>query len=258
MFPILFSVGSLTIHSYGAFIALGYLSTVFITNRLAARAGLPPSFFTATCFYALIAGLLGSRLLFVATQWTYFSVHKEEMFLIWQGGMVFYGGFIAGFAAALINIWLAKLSYWACLDILAVALPVGQAFGRLGCFAAGCCHGSACALPWAVTIDSELVDASLRGIPIHPVQIYELGLLLFLALGLYIVWRRGAIAGTVTLLYCAGYSILRFFIENFRGDNVRGFVRGGPLSTSQAIALVILLMSGACYLLMRYRRRVCA
>lgn len=137
MFPVLFSFHSLTIHSYGVFIAIGYLCTIWITSRLAERSGLPAKRFAAVCFYALLAGLVGSRLLFVFTQWSYFSEHPLEIMAIWQGGMVFYGGFVSGFIAALHYFYLVKLPMLPALDILGIVLPIGQAWGRLGCFAAG-------------------------------------------------------------------------------------------------------------------------
>lgn len=239
MFPILFQSGSLVIHSYGFFIALGYLATVTACSYLSVRADLLAINFVSICFYALIFGLVGARMLFVATQWEYFKTHQDEVWQLWRGGMVFYGAFLSGLAAVLVFIFFKKMPLLRTLDILAVALPLGQAIGRIGCFAAGCCHGSLCDLPWAVHIDSDLVDPILRGKPIHPVQLYESVGLFVLSAFLFFLWKKNYRAGLTSLVYCLAYACLRFYLEFYRGDSIRGFWWNSGLSTSQGIALII-------------------
>jgi phosphatidylglycerol:prolipoprotein diacylglycerol transferase len=124
------------------------------------------------------------------------------------------------------------------------ALIVGQAIGRLGCFAAGCCFGKPATVPWAVTF-TDVYAARQTGTPmdtpVHPTQIYE-SLACFLIFG-FLLWLapRKRFHGQVTLAYVALYSSARFAIEYFRGDADRGSVFGGLLSTSQLIAVVLLM-----------------
>jgi phosphatidylglycerol:prolipoprotein diacylglycerol transferase len=158
----------------------------------------------------------------------------------------------------LTSIWFFRkhrLPVWVMTDILAPSVALGHAIGRLGCFTAGCCYGKPTTMPWGVTFTDpyakEIVGVPL-GIALHPTQLYEalvefalFGLLVFLA-------GRKKFDGQIFWTYVFGYSIARFVIEFFRGDLERGFVFGGALSTSQVIAL--LLVVAASFALLTLRR----
>jgi phosphatidylglycerol:prolipoprotein diacylglycerol transferase len=132
------------------------------------------------------------------------------------------------------------------LDVLAPAVALGQAIGRLGCFAAGCCFGTPSNVIWAVTFHDEgaraLVGVPL-GIPLHPSQLYEsLGVFILLAWLLNVLKRR-RFPGQVFVFYLFGYSVLRFCLEFMRGDLARGTVFGGAVSTSQFIAILVAFLT---------------
>jgi phosphatidylglycerol:prolipoprotein diacylglycerol transferase len=142
--------------------------------------------------------------------------------------------------------WYARrhgLPGWATADVLAPGVILGQAIGRLGCFAAGCCYGKPASVPWAVTF----TDVNVRAVgtpmdtPLHPSQLYEsiLAFLLFFALLWLADHKR--FAGQVVLSYAIGYSVIRFILEFWRGDPGRGSLFGGAVSTSQVIAIVLVL-----------------
>jgi len=125
-------------------------------------------------------------------------------------------------------------------DLVAPPLALGQAIGRLGCFAAGCCYGKACDLPWAVTFTDpragRLTGVTLD-VPLHPTQIYHaLADLAILAITTTLM-RRRRFEGQVFWVYVLSYAVLRFVVEFFRGDTVRGLYFGQRLSTSQIIAV---------------------
>src|SRR5207245_2716245 len=158
-----------------------------------------------------------------------------------QPGLVFYGGLVGGAAGAWAYCRLYKISLLRFADCAAPGLALGHALGRVGCFFAGCCYGRPVAPSFPLAIVRD-------GVPRHPVQLYEAaGLML---LGLVLSTSAPRPPGRLVTLYLIGYAVLRLFSEALRGDDeARGFVIGHVISTSQAIAIAILL--GA--LVVRYR-----
>jgi phosphatidylglycerol:prolipoprotein diacylglycerol transferase len=242
MFPVLFEVGGLPIQSYGFFIALGYVAALLLTRRLASARGLSAADFSDLTFFCLLVGILGARALFVLTNLTYYLGRPGEIFSFWSGGLVFYGGFLLVMPMLFLFFRFRGIPWRAGLDTLAPGLALGHAIGRIGCLAAGCCHGSYCEYPWAIHLNTDLVEPALRGAPIHPVQVYE-SLGLFLLCGwLLLLGKRKPASGTVATAYVMGYALLRFGVEFFRGDSIRGSAFG--ISTSQALALGLFVAAG--------------
>lgn len=243
MFPTLFHIDSYAVHSYGFFIALGYLVALAISTHAGRLEGIAGSRFTDLAFIAISSGLVGGRILFVLTNLKYFLSSPLEILYIWQGGLVFFGGLVAAIPAILLYVHKTKLPVYKTLDILTLGLVIGHAFGRIGCLGAGCCHGAICTLPWGVKMYSDMIEPSLRGMPIHPTQLYEAIALFVLFIFLWRVWRKGSFDGQVSFLYLMLYSVIRSVIEVFRGDSVRGFVVPNLISTSQAISILVFLMA---------------
>jgi phosphatidylglycerol:prolipoprotein diacylglycerol transferase len=238
MHPVLFSIGRFNIiHSYGLMIAIGILVGLFLAWRQAAREGIDPNKIIDITFYLLVSALIGSRLLFVLMNFQEYAADPIKIFKIWEGGLVFYGGLIPAVA---VGIWYIKrlgLPLWQVTDIFAPSVAIGHAFGRIGCFLAGCCYGKPSTLPWAVTFTDPRSLAPL-GIPLHPTQLYSsLGLFAIFAV---LIWlrKRKAFQGEIFWSYALMYSVFRFFIEFLRGDP-RGSVLGGLLSTTQAIGIPV-------------------
>jgi phosphatidylglycerol:prolipoprotein diacylglycerol transferase len=251
MHPVLFNLGSIPIHSYGVLIAIGFLAGTWLMRREALKQKWNSEKIVDYCFMSLLVGFAGARTIFIITQWDYFIKHPMEVFYVWEGGLVFYGGPLAAIPYTLWFVKKNKMSIRALGDIAVQSLTLGHGFGRLGCFAAGCCHGSACNLPWAVRLNSPLVEESLRGVPIHPVQIYESAALFILFAILRYFYKRRSFSGQIILIYFMAYSIIRPITEAFRGDTVRGFVFGSALSTSQFISIIMFLGALAYYLYLR-------
>lgn len=254
MFPVLIEIGGTKVHSYGFFIALGYVAALLLGRWLARGRGLDPGPFMDIAFIAIVSGVIGARLLFVITMPGYFAEHPGEIFDFWSGGLVFYGGFILATLACLAYGWIRRMPIRLSTDIVVTGVAFAHGFGRIGCLAAGCCHGSSCTYPWAIKNDSSFVVESLRGQSIHPVQLYE-SFSLFALTGLlvWIIRGRKLADGGAAIVYLMGYAAIRFVMEMFRGDIDRGFVLGGWLSTSQFIALGLFALGGG--LLFAFVRR---
>ena len=237
MYPILFQIGSFKIHTYGVFIALGFLTGIILALREAKRVGEEPENILDLTFYLIIAAIVGSRLLYIILNYRYYIENPVEMVKIWSGGLVFYGGFVL---ALIVGIWYIRKSHlplWKTVDVIAPSIAIGQAIGRLGCFSAGCCYGKETTFPWAVTFSNPESLARL-GIPIHPTQLYSSLDALFIFLILTVVKRFKKFDGLLIWLYVLLYSITRSIIEIFRGDD-RGFMFEGTLSISQFIGIIL-------------------
>ncbi|MFH1529323.1 MAG: prolipoprotein diacylglyceryl transferase family protein [Pseudomonadota bacterium] len=210
---------------YGVLVALGMACGVGVGWILAPRTGLSRKAFSDVAFAALVAGLLGARLLFVLVEWETFRdlcASGQDCWAavkVWKGGLVYYGGLLSGLAGGLAWARFAGLPLADAAALFAVGQPLGHAVGRAGCLVRGCCYGQVHAgLPWA------LEDR-------HPTAIYEIigeGLLFALTLGVFLretrrdrprLWRPLGV-------YLGSYAALRFLVECFRGDPQRGFLVG--------------------------------
>jgi len=245
MHPILFeipkimlggwSIGPIPIRMYGLMIGIGFLLGIMLASRRAKKEGIDPERIMDMGVYLLLAAIIGSRLLYVLTALHEFTANPLDVFAIWKGGLVFYGGLLA---AVPVGIWYVrkhKLPVWKTADIMAPYIALAHAFGRLGCFFAGCCYGAPCSGPVCITFSDPHSLAPL-GVPLVPTQLMESGgeFLTFLVLSL--LWRKRKYDGQIFWLYPLFYSVLRFIIEFYRGDTIRGLYFGGLVSTSQIIA----------------------
>jgi phosphatidylglycerol:prolipoprotein diacylglycerol transferase len=249
------SLGPFTLHTYGVLLAVAFLAGLWVVNRQARKAGLDAVRVTDMAVWVLIAGLVGAKLLLLAVEWRYYLRNPREMLSILQSGGVFYGGLLGGILVAWVCVRRYSLPGWPTADALAPGLILGQSIGRLGCFAAGCCYGRPAQVPWAVTFRDVYATRAVgtpMDTPLHPTQIYESLAAFVIFLGLLWLTPRKRYHGEVVLAYAVSYSVARFAIEFFRGDPDRGFVFGGLLSTSQLIAILLVLGAG---LLLPYLRK---
>ena len=253
MHPILFeipriafgswAIGPIPIRLYGLMIGLGFVIGITLAARQAKKEGVAPERVLDLGVYMLLTAIVGSRVLFVLTNLREFAGRPWEAFALWKGGLVFYGGLLA---AVPVGIWYVRrhrLPVWKTADIMAPSIALGQAFGRLGCFFAGCCYGATCSLPFGITFNDPHSLAP-RGVPLYPTQLMESGgdTLIFMTL----LWLRRSkkFDGQLFWTYVLFYAVLRFSIEFFRGDEIRGLYFGGAISTSQIIAIGMFMLSG--------------
>jgi phosphatidylglycerol---prolipoprotein diacylglyceryl transferase len=227
------------IGSYGALLALAVLVGGSLALRSAVRLGLDAGAFVASIAAAIGSGLFGAALAFSALE------------LLTRGslgtfGMIFYGGAIAGGLGFALSARAHRLQLATALDACLPALPIAHAVGRLGCWFGGCCYGAAWSGPWAVAYAHAWAPAAHPPLPRHPWPLYEVAVLL----GLALLFGSRAVAppgsGRRSAQYVLAYALLRCGLEPFRGDVSRG-VLWGVVSTSQLISLALAL-GAACWL----------
>ncbi len=263
MHPVLFELFGFPIHVYGLLIASGFLLAMNLARRQSEREGEDPEQIADLAFLALVAGLVGARIVFIFTKLDEYASNPLEVVMFWRGGLVFYGGFIG---AALFVIYFCRkhrLDYFKIVDILIPYLAMAHAFGRLGCLAAGCCFGKPTELPWGIVfpvnsmphsqqVSDGLIAVHDHPIPIHPTQLYEAGAEILLFAILLVFRTRKRFHGQLFLTWLASYSIIRSLIEILRGDKERGLYYG--LSTSQWISLAVAVTAVTLFVVLWKRR----
>jgi phosphatidylglycerol:prolipoprotein diacylglycerol transferase len=141
MYPNLFSIGPLTIHTYGLFVALGFTVALLVTLRIGKAKGIKTQQVMDMGFIMILMAIIGSRLTYVVMNFSRYRAHPIDIFRIWEGGLVFSGGLVA---VVIVMAWYIRrqhLSFWRMGDLWAPGIAIGQAIGRVGCFMAGCCYG---------------------------------------------------------------------------------------------------------------------
>lgn len=250
MYPELFRIGSFPITSYGIWLAVGMLLALFVASRLAARDGLPRERIYDLGLWTLLGGLLGSKILMI------FVEPNVEIFTLdfLRSGGVFYGGLIGGFLTVAGMMWYYKLPFWKAADAFAPAVALGQAFGRQGCFAAGCCWGKPTDWFWGVHFTEAgheytgvpMYGPSNEDLYLHPTQLIESFTMLAVFAFLFWLHRRKKFDGQILIAYGIIYSIFRFSIEFIRDDprgDLLGLTTATGLSTSQLVSLVVAIAS---------------
>jgi phosphatidylglycerol---prolipoprotein diacylglyceryl transferase len=145
------------------------------------------------------------------------------------------------------------MAVWKTFDLFAPGLALGDFFGRIGCFFAGCCYGRECSYPWAVTfIDPQ--SLARIGIALHPTQLYSSAAALATFVLLWIWSSRKRFDGQLALLWIFSYSFFRLIIEYFRGDP-RGYLVMGTFAVSQVIAALLVIVSLALLAVLKNRYR---
>jgi phosphatidylglycerol:prolipoprotein diacylglycerol transferase len=241
MFPDLFSIGPLTIHTYGLFMAAGFFFGMIVTLKIAKLEGITPQQIMDMGLNIIISAIVGSRLLYTLLNFTYYSENPVAIFKIWEGGLVFSGGIIGVIIAMF---WYAKrrnLSLLKIGDLWAPAAALGQAIGRIGCFMSGCCYGKPTDLKWGVVFTHPNSLAPLN-IQLHPTQIYSSmsGFIIFFIL--LKIRSKKTFEGQVFLWFLILHSTARLAIERFRGD-YRGFILNSDMSVTQLVTVFILIAS---------------
>jgi phosphatidylglycerol:prolipoprotein diacylglycerol transferase len=127
--------------SYGLMIAVGFLVSLWLLQRRGRRMGLDPEALFDMATVALLGGIVGARLFYVVHHWSEFSESPLSVLAFWRGGLAFYGGVMGGSAGLFGVVWWRRLPLRRTLDVAASLLPLGHAFGRVGCFLNGCCFG---------------------------------------------------------------------------------------------------------------------
>lgn len=280
MHPTLITWHGLGFHTWGLMITIAFSAACLVLGSRARRIGVDPDRLVPLYLLSPVLGLLGARLLhFTMAEPELFFQHPLAFFDMNQGGFAFYGGVIVGALGGMLWAWLSKLPVLKLLDLCAPPIMLGLAFGRIGCFFAGCCHGrpvdlaetgtllslqggrivSVDGFPWVALVYLKHIGVGdIHDVPVFPTQPWEaIGAfgLFFLLSWMHRNARRfdGQIIGSMLVLYAG----LRFTVETFRGDTVRGIDYLGLFSTSQMVSFVGFVL-GLGVLVARARRGVAA
>lgn len=248
MRPILFHIGDHAVATYGLLAAGGWVLGIYCWLRQLPHMGLrggEREFWHLV--YLLIAGaLVGGKLLALVY---YGAAGARELLTNFSSGFVYLGGVIGSGLCGFFFLKIKGHVFFEKADFFAAGLAIGHAVGRVGCLAAGCCHGFPTTLPWGVRFTdpgAAIFPREWLGVALHPTPLYEVAgeVAIFLALTFYFQRRRiaGTLApGLVSMAYLAMYGVLRFVVDFWRGDDPTA--RIGPLTMSQGVSLVLVAVT---------------
>ncbi|MBO7166223.1 MAG: prolipoprotein diacylglyceryl transferase [Kiritimatiellae bacterium] len=254
MFPELFSIGPITLKTYGLCMALGFLAAWQVLSYFAKKAGKSPDSFSNLLILMMVSGIVGSRIAYVIEHWQKeFASHPELIIRVDQGGLMFYGGLILSILTFLIWCKCKKEPIVKFADMMAVVIPLGHAFGRIGCFFFGCCYGKvsdcACAISfpagspaWHEQVSQKLIESrATESLPVLPTQLFESISVLLLFIVLFFLYKKFGqkYQGLITGAYLSLYALIRFGLECLRGDPRAGV---GVLSIGQTISSILLVI----------------
>lgn len=258
MHPVLFRIGSFEIGTYGLLLAVGFFLALGLASRLARKDGLSMEGITDLAITVLIAGVVGAKVLMVVVDLLN-GRPAAEVFSIGtlRAGGFIHGGVIAGAAAFFWRMRTNRLPYAETMDTLVAPLALGQAIGRLGCFFAGCCYGTACERPWAVTFTDPAAyrfSETPLNLPLHPVQLYSSALNFTVLAVLLLLHTRRTVKGTVFGAYFVLEGIARMVVETWRNDPDRGTWLGQAWLSTGRLTGFLFVLFGVGVLTWAYRR----
>jgi len=255
----------LPLHSYGLMLAIAFLSAIGLAEKRAPLENISPRDIGILSIGIIIAALIGSRLFYHL-----FEVPPRnllDIFAVWRGGLVVYGGIICAVATVWVMMVRRKMPVGATFDVFSAPLALGIFLGRLGCFFAGCCYGnattSACGIVFPKDAQvyghlhkivmekteaySQIPENFIENIaaqnyelvPVHPTQLYESFLALAGFVLILLFYKKKGFSGEAFLWVLGYYAIIRFFLETMRIDTPRDLFLGS-FSLSQAIGLIAL------------------
>jgi phosphatidylglycerol:prolipoprotein diacylglycerol transferase len=249
----IFRIGPLSISPFGLMMVVAFFASYLQLRRNLIRLEMgDDEDASAVLLAAALGGILGAKIY-------YAILYRDWRLLFERYGLVWYGGFILGTLAVLWTIRRRRLAPWSSADAIAPALPLGYAFGRIGCFLVGDDYGRPTDLPWGVEFPVGLPPtdvANLRDqfgiefpasmpadqlVPVHPTQLYEAGLA-------FVIWfvalrtlDRARRPGTTALVVLALLAVERFAVEFLRAKDDRFL---GPFTVAQVVSVVVLLIVG--------------
>jgi phosphatidylglycerol:prolipoprotein diacylglycerol transferase len=253
MHPDLFSIGPLTIHTYGFFVAMGFAVALFVTTKIGKAQGLGSPQIMDMGFIIILCAIVGSRLGYILLNPAYYVHHPLNFLKIWEGGLVFSGGLVLVVLVMSLYLKHYNLPYWKTADIWAPGVALGQAIGRIGCFMAGCCYGQPTDAKWCVVFTHPKSLAPLN-VCLHPTQLYSslAGFIIFVILMILTAKKR--FDGQVFIWLIILHSLARLFIERFRGD-YRGLVPGTDMSVTQLTTLFLLIAAVVTLFVIKSKRK---
>jgi phosphatidylglycerol:prolipoprotein diacylglycerol transferase len=260
VYPLIIHLGSFMITGFGIMMMVGFLMAGWVIQKDLRRRGFGPVYAEHIIVAGVVGGVLGAKLWFVA-------LYQDPGQLLSRGGLVWYGGFIGGAAAVLLNGWRKHVPMRFTLELSAPALALGHSLGRLGCFLIQDDYGVPTSLPWgmkfpegfpattAAALQRFGVEVPPDALPtdvlaVHPTQLYEVAALMFL---FWLLWRLKVhkhAMGWLFAVYLVAVGIERFLVEFLRAKDDRFF---GTLTLAQVTSLAVILLGAV--LMARWRSK---
>jgi len=258
VYPEIAHWGVVHVRSYGLMLAAAFLFGTWLALRECRRRGLDEDKVVNVILAALVAGVLGARLLYVLEHVAEFRREWGSVLALWQGGLTLYGGVVAGTFAGLVAARRQGLPMWTVADALTPSFAIGTAFGRVGCFLNGCCYGRPTALPWGVHFPSDsFAGLEFGNAAVHPSQLYFAlaGLGLF---GITVAARRRlGVPGHLFWLFLMLFAVVRVPLDFTRAYEPGSEVMrtGGLVITESQMMSVALALFAALMMLRLGRER---
>jgi phosphatidylglycerol---prolipoprotein diacylglyceryl transferase len=238
MYPVLFHIGGFTMNSFGVMMALAFISAGFVAHWQFKKRGVRPDFIYGLLIAAVIGGLLGSKI-------NYLILHPSEWpgNLLSGGGLVWFGGLFGAIIAVVAVTLLSKERLAAVMDAGALAVSVGYAVGRIGCFLRGDDYGLPTNLPWGMAFPKGLPPTTVK---VHPTQLYEtVASLVIFALLLWVFSPRFKREGPLIFVYAVLAGIERLLVEFIRTN--KHYALGLTVQQYVAIVMIVVGVVGAWY-----------
>ena len=204
------NLGFLKIYTFGLIVAIAFLVGLLFSLREAKRRGISKDNVEGLVFYIILGGIIGSRLLHVLTFWDAYSGNLLSIFMLWEGGLAFYGGFLGALIASYAYLKAKNLSFFKYADLMAPYLALGHAIGRVACLIGDGGHvGKLTSLPFGVIVNGELR---------HLTALYDFVNLVILFLVLFYLRKKNFFTGFLFLFYVCYYAFTRFLLDFLRTD----------------------------------------
>ncbi len=242
--------------AYGVMAVMGYLVGMFFIMKEAKRKKIEPILLQSLTMWIIVGMLIGARIWYVLENWDQFSSNFISIFKLWEGGMVFYGGFIGGFLGGFLFVKIAKLPLSEIMDIVAPGIAIAIAIGRIGCFLNGCCYGKVTDSCIGVSFPSRwlppayldqvqkglISQEAQRSLPVIPTQLIStLNLLIIFAI-LWKVRKKRVFKGFLFTLFLGLYGLHRFIIDFFRQYSENALILK-YLTLSQVLSIIFMITS---------------
>jgi phosphatidylglycerol:prolipoprotein diacylglycerol transferase len=254
MYRYLLKLGPVTLYSYGAMLAFAFIAGTFFAASRARKQSIDQNRIIDLSLVIVISSLIGARLFFVALNLSFYKNNLIDVFKIWEGGLVFYGGFIFAFVSAVFFLKKNRLNVWKVADIFSAPLALGIAIGRIGCFLNGCCYGKV-SQRFGVCFPAKdnppafaqqvfegiIPQTAVCSIPVIPTQLYESGACLMIFFLILALERKKRFDGFSFWIFVMLYSLFRFIIEGFRYYDANFIF--GPITVSQAVSVFLFAIS---------------
>lgn len=249
MYPILFRIGDFTVTSYGVMLVIAFIASGLVVASEWKRRGWDPSAAQDVVLAAMVGGIVGSKLYWALDHWTLLTADPVGT-LFGRAGLTYLGGLVGGIFAVMALLAWRAYPLGKAIDSCALAIPVGNMLGRVGCFLVGDDYGRPTDLPWGVAFPEGSPPTTE---PVHPTQIYEI--LMTLPLFGFLWWQRKRDLPDFFLFweFCFLYGVQRFVVEVFR-INPR-LALGLSAAQWLSAAMVVLGLGGMAWVWARSGRR---